>query len=366
MKISRKLKRSLVAVAITLGLSSVALVGVGVLLQSDAMEEFWARNAHRSDFGGRFFLIQGQIYASTKDQEQALENFDRAVKLLSQYQYTGIGIAFERKENEWAIVQVLEKGDAARQGLKMGDRILEVDDRAASSESKKTLIEWIRGKEGTRVKLRLARVGTEEFEATLTRSPIPHYQLAEAYAYRGTTSFALKHYSAALSDYDRALELNSQFYHAYHNRGLIWKRLKNYPAAIADLSAAIELQPDNGKIYRDRGATYADLQDYDRAIADFSTAIKLQPDDSKAYQKRCSARIKLKAYTAAITDCDRALKLDPNNGYAYYHRGAARHATGQIEAALQDWHTAAELHQKQGKTKAYQYVFKQIERQQTN
>lgn len=366
MKIPRKLKRSLVAVAITLGIGSAALVGVGVLLQSGAMEDLFARNADRSDFGGRFFLVQGQIYASAKDRERALENFDRAVELLSQYRYTGVGIAFDRKDGGFEILQVLEHGDAERRGLKVGDRILKVDDRTAGSQSKKTLTEWIRGEEGTRVKLRLARAGTEEFEVMLTRSPIPHYQLAEAYAYRGTTSFALKHYNAALSDYDRALELNSQFYHAYHNRGLIWKRLGNDSAAIADFTAALELQPDNGKIYRDRGATYADLQDYDRAISDFSIAIKLQPDDSKAYQKRCSTRIKLKAYTAALTDCDRALQLDPNNGYAYYHRGAARHATGQIEAALQDWNTAAELHQKQGKTKAYQYVLKKIERLQAN
>jgi len=87
------------------------------------------------------------------------------------------------------------------------------------------------------------------FITTLT-----YAQTAEDYLKAGNTKYELKDYKGALQDYNKAIELNTNYAYAYYNRGIAKYELKDYSGAIQDFTKAIELDPNYAVTYYNRGA----------------------------------------------------------------------------------------------------------------
>jgi len=124
-----------------------------------------------------------------------------------------------------------------------------------------------------------------------------------------TVAFAL-----ALSDFDRAVELNPRDPGGFYNRAVALERKGDLDQAIRDLDAADRLAPGNANINYERGYSHLKKRDYDRAIVDFDQAIRIDPDFAKAYQQRAAA-YQAKGDTAkADADVRKAAALDPKLG----------------------------------------------------
>ena len=87
-------------------------------------------------------------------------------------------------------------------------------------------------------------------------------------------------FKKALSDCDKAIDLNANLIEAYINRGHIYDDLGNYHQAIEDYTKAINLKPNYAIAYYGRGISYANLKDVQRAIYDFEQYLKLLPNTS--------------------------------------------------------------------------------------
>jgi tetratricopeptide (TPR) repeat protein len=96
---------------------------------------------------------------------------------------------------------------------------------------------------------------------------------------RGTKELDAGDLVGALSDFNRAIELDPNYSAAYFSRGLVLRRQADYDGAISDFTKAIELNPI-AEAYLDRGAASKDKGDRDGAIADYTKAIELN-DKSK-------------------------------------------------------------------------------------
>ena len=118
----------------------------------------------------------------------------------------------------------------------------------------------------------------------------------------------------ALSDFDKAIELNPNFVDAYKHKTYIYEHNGQYEKIIPIYKKIIELEPtlenydyflrylntyiENGsqkalkicekifelfpassKLYELRGSTYYNLKDYDNAIADYKKAVELNPKE---------------------------------------------------------------------------------------
>jgi len=169
----------------------------------------------------------------------------------------------------------------------------------------------------------------------------PKYALA--YNNRGFAYYNLGQHTKAISDLTKAIELNPKFAEAYNNRGVVYRSLGQVTKAIFDYSKAIELNPKFAKAYYNRGIDYANLGQYTRAISDFSKAIELNPKYAEAYQIRGAVYGNLGQYTQAISDFTKAIELDPKYAEAYNNRGVAYAILGKFEEAKEDLLKAVKL-----------------------
>ena len=101
-------------------------------------------------------------------------------------------------------------------------------------------------------------------------------RLAMDYLSRGTRELDAGNLDAALSLFNRAIELDTNYGAAYFSRGLVRKRQSDLDGAISDFTHSIELKP-MAEAYLDRGATKKDKGDRDGAIADYNKALELNP-----------------------------------------------------------------------------------------
>lgn len=67
----------------------------------------------------------------------------------------------------------------------------------------------------------------------------------------------------------------------HHCRGISFDKLGVYDAAISDFNRVLELEPHNSVAYFNRGSTYDSMGAHDQAIADFAKALELDPNHAE-------------------------------------------------------------------------------------
>ena len=169
---------------------------------------------------------------------------------------------------------------------------------------------------------------------------------AETYYNSGVAKMKLEQYFAAITDYDNAIQLKSDYDAAYYCRGLAKAALEQYAAAIADYDTAIRLKPDYMEIYYLRGKAKEKQGQFAAAIADYDTIIRLEPNYPPAYYHRGNAKAELGQYADAIADYDTAIRLDPDYYTAYHRRGEAKELMGKPFAAIADFHRSSRAHKR--------------------
>jgi tetratricopeptide (TPR) repeat protein len=90
-----------------------------------------------------------------------------------------------------------------------------------------------------------------------------------------------QHYSDAIVDCTRVLELKPDFALAYHLRGVCQDHLGNYAMAITDLDAAIKLDGQSPWPFGFRGAAKEAQGDLAGALADYQQSIALNPNGGR-------------------------------------------------------------------------------------
>ncbi|HEX2913841.1 MAG TPA: tetratricopeptide repeat protein [Chloroflexia bacterium] len=135
------------------------------------------------------------------------------------------------------------------------------------------------------------------------------YTGAEAYYRRGNRYYHEGAFDRAISSYNRALWLDSQYISAYVNRGSAYTAKGDYDRALADYTRAIELAPSDAVIYFNRGNAYRKRREYKRALADYTRAIELAPADPDAYFNRGEVLRRMKRTDEAASDFRKVIAL---------------------------------------------------------
>jgi len=154
----------------------------------------------------------------------------------------------------------------------------------------------------------------------------------------------------------------------YAERGIIFTMLKAYDHALSDFDKAVDLDPFNALSYFSRANTRLKLLDlqrsdspevnaklnslspqmvagnsYEAAIADYSSALALDSTFSYAWYNRASARMFINDYNGALNDLTMAIHYEPTLAEAYYNKGLLLILKHQTETACTNLSKAGEL-----------------------
>jgi tetratricopeptide (TPR) repeat protein len=106
---------------------------------------------------------------------------------------------------------------------------------------------------------------------------------AAFYARRGNDYANKGQYDEAISNYNKALEINPRLAEAYESRGIAYGKKGQCNQAISDYTKALEINPRDVWAYNNRGFAYGERGQYDEAISDYNKALEINPSDPLAY-----------------------------------------------------------------------------------
>ena len=169
---------------------------------------------------------------------------------------------------------------------------------------------------------------------------------------RGLDLLVQSRFEQAISYFDQAIELDSEFALAHYGRGQAYDNLGDTEAAMKDLNRAIEIDPSDPNPYYSRGVLLAAQGDYELAIADYDRALEIGPDDADAFAARGAAWHSRGEFDKAIADYSQALELQPDHADAYFGRGVIRHDQEDYDACISDLSESIRLNP-EGRPAAY-------------
>ncbi len=115
-------------------------------------------------------------------------------------------------------------------------------------------------------------------------SPVPAQKTQDFafYQNRANANFVLGEYDTAITDYNKAIELNPKEPDVYFSRGLAHFNKLSYTPAIADFDKVIELDPKEAMAYFKRGNALEKTGNFEKALSDYQKAVELDPDNEPA------------------------------------------------------------------------------------
>jgi serine/threonine protein kinase/Flp pilus assembly protein TadD len=177
-----------------------------------------------------------------------------------------------------------------------------------------------------------------DFDQTimLRRAAGSDREIADIYWNRAQSQEGLKHYSEAIADLDKALELGTPRTQVYFYRAVVREKAKDLEGARRDRDMGMRLKPSDEQSWVARGLSRMD-QDPKGAVADLDEALKLNPQSFPALQNKAHVLADLlKDNSEAVQVLDTILAKYPENPMARAGRGVSLARLGQREKALAD------------------------------
>ncbi len=147
-----------------------------------------------------------------------------------------------------------------------------------------------------------------------------------------------------LSDYNKAIELDSYNSQYFASRGAFYAKIGNQQQFKQDFEQALRLAPDDAYVYQIRGQAYYSLGEIEKSVADYTEALRLAPEyRHEFFLSRGQAFHQEGKYEEAISDYTEAINFNPNFVVAYLYRGNAYSQLKEQQKAFQDFDKALQL-----------------------
>ncbi len=128
----------------------------------------------------------------------------------------------------------------------------------------------------------------------------------------------------------------------YAQRGEAFYEVENYEAAITDLNKAIELDKDQADFYRILSNTYLDYYKSKEAIDILEVAVERFPTDVSLILKLAEFQMITKQHGASIQSANSILEFEPMNSEAFFMMGLNYKLIGDTTKAINSFQTAVE------------------------
>jgi tetratricopeptide (TPR) repeat protein len=141
---------------------------------------------------------------------------------------------------------------------------------------------------------------------------------------RGSVLLKLNRPQEALDSYQKAIDIEPNFYEALMGKGNTLNLLgeNNYLDALIAYNQASKIRPKDYQVWYNRGMLLSQhLKRYGEAIESFDRAIKLKDNFHPAWLGKGIALAELERYQPALEAFDRAIKRQPQDPFIWANRG---------------------------------------------
>lgn len=163
------------------------------------------------------------------------------------------------------------------------------------------------------------------------------------FLYRGIFKSLTKDFQGALSDFDKAIEMDERNLLAYFMRANTRALMIDAIEAIASESAAALQKNPQQAFSLGNKTSNSQNKAYDDILTDYSVVLYMNPGFAFGYFNRGNIYCKNEQYLAAMDEYDRAIQVEPEFAEAFYNRGLVRILLNDVEGGAKDLSRAGEL-----------------------
>jgi protein O-GlcNAc transferase len=160
-----------------------------------------------------------------------------------------------------------------------------------------------------------------------------HYKLGNLNKDTGRPELAIDHY-------DRAISINPSNSHALCNRGVVLAALNRLEEALQSYDRAIGIDPRDALVHFNRGILLRELGRRADALLSYERATELRPDYVQAHCNRAKLLKELNRLEESEKSYDRAVQSAPGYPEAHFGRGTLLQLLNRPHDALADYDRA--------------------------
>lgn len=194
-----------------------------------------------------------------------------ALKNQTDGEFGGLGIEIMMDESFVRIISPIDDTPAYKAGLKSGDLIIYIDDECVNGVSAEEVLEKLRGKPGTKVKLKIKRSDKVPFDVVIERALIKiqsvKTEILDNIGYIRVSTFD-KHTTQSIKKF-----LSDNKDKKLH--GIILDMRNNPGGLLDECVSASDIFLDGGKIVSTRGRTKENTLEFDATPGDMSNGMPI-------------------------------------------------------------------------------------------
>ena len=167
--------------------------------------------------------------------------------------------------------------------------------------------------------------------------------IAKAYFIKGFAYKETGDTSKAISSFQTAVEIQSEYYDAYIQLGNI-EAARRHKIALQYYNNALRLQPNSTEALYNRGLLFQKMGQLEKAVMDYTLILKIDNLYTDAYYNLGYIDlVYIKNYKSAITHFTDAIRANSQYAEAFYNRGVAFELTGDAKSAEKDYRQALSI-----------------------
>lgn len=166
---------------------------------------------------------------------------------------------------------------------------------------------------------------------------------AEAFYNKGNAHKTLEDFDKAVTAYKAAIIHNPKYAQAFYNLGVVQQKLGDPKAAVKSYTKCIKINPNFSEALNNMGNALVEKGEIVSAIKFYEKAIQLKPDYSEAFTNLGIALNKTGDFATALDSFRQALVLSPDNVEILMSLGKCLKTNGQDDEAAVYFEYAADL-----------------------
>jgi tetratricopeptide (TPR) repeat protein len=160
---------------------------------------------------------------------------------------------------------------------------------------------------------------------------------AKAYFLKGLSFKLAGDSAAAISSFQRTVEIDQEYYHAYMQLGILFGA-KHNPVALDYYNNALNLNPQSTEALYAKSLFYQDHGDIKSAVAGYNMLLQVDSANYFTYFNLGYISFNVeKDFRKATVMFSKALKFNPAYAEAYYMRGLSFEQLGEYAKSIRDY-----------------------------